>query len=280
MVIKEKLYDVIRILKANNIENAIFEAHLILRHYLKMSPTDLLLKQESHIDNDIVSLIDSAVLRRLKNEPLQYILNSQEFMGLDFYVDKNVLIPRQDTEILVEHILNHFKGKPINAIDIGTGSGCIAVSVAHFNKNAYIRALDISSTALKVAKKNSVINNVSDRISFEVADIFEYRPYGLYDLIVSNPPYIETNQITNLDKNVKDFEPVGALDGGLDGLDYYRHIVSVAPTFLKKGGMLAFEIGYTQGKQVSEMMKENFSDIEIIKDLSGNDRVVSGILKL
>lgn len=279
MVIKEKLYEVITTFKTNDIDNAIFEAHLILRHYLKMSPTDFLLKHHLEIDEETLSLVDSAVLRRINNEPLQYILNSQEFMGLEFYVDKDVLIPRQDTEILVEHILNHFKGKPINAMDIGTGSGCIAVSVAHFNKNAYIRALDISSAALEVAKKNSVINNVSDRISFEVADIFEYRPYGLYDLIVSNPPYIETSVIERLDKNVKDFEPVGALDGGLDGLDYYRHIVSVAPTFLKKGGMLAFEIGYTQGKQVSEMMKENFSDIEIIKDLSGNDRVVSGILK-
>ena len=278
MVIGDELSRVISVLKDSGNDNPYFEAHLIFRHVLKLSPTDLVLSRNKGISVLDVELIDEYVKRRVNHEPLQYILKSQEFMGLDFYVDENVLIPRQDTEILVEHILEHFKSDAISCIDFGTGSGCIAISIARFNKKAFVKAVDISKKALDVAKKNAQINEVSDRVSFEEADIFEYESYGRYDLIVSNPPYIRKEDILGLQNDVKNFEPALALDGGESGLMYYERIIKIAPKLLKSGGMLAFEIGYDQAEEVKRMMECNFSDIKIIKDLCGNNRVVSGIM--
>lgn len=279
MVIGEELSRVITTLKENGNTNPVFEAHLIFRHYLNITPMDLVLKSKELMNDEILKKISDAVNRRIKNEPLQYILESQEFMGLDFYVDKNVLIPRQDTEILVEHLLSLFLNRGFTALDIGSGSGCISISLAHFNKKAYVRGLDISDKALEVATKNSKINKVDDRVIFEKADIFKYKSYGKYDLIVSNPPYIETAVIETLDNDVKMYEPHIALDGGSDGLKYYRHIVEIAPDLLSDGGILAFEIGIGQADSVSQFMGEKFCDIEIIKDLCGIDRVVCGKLK-
>ncbi len=278
MVIGEELSRVVKILKENDNQNSVFEAHLIFRHFLNMSPMDLLLNNKKEIDSHTLEIINEAVLRRIKKEPLQYILNSQEFMGLDFYVDKNVLVPRADTETLVEHILSMFLNKSFTALDIGTGSGCIAVSLAHYNKKSYIRGIDISPRALEIAKKNAEDNGVADRVTFDQADIFTYKCYGKYELVVSNPPYIETDEIEKLDIDVKDYEPYNALDGGADGLDFYRHIIDISTGFLKKDGVLAFEVGINQAEAVRDLMKKSFHDIQIIKDLCGVDRVVSGIL--
>ncbi len=278
MVIGEELSRVISVLKDSGNDNPYFEAHLIFRHILKLSPTDLVLSRNKEISLKDIEIIDEYVKRRVNNEPLQYILKSQEFMGLDFYVDENVLIPRQDTEILVEHILEHFNNKSISCIDFGTGSGCIAISIANFNKNALIKAVDISKSALKIAKKNAEANGVLKRISFEEADVFKYEAYGRYDLIVSNPPYIRSEDILGLQKDVKNFEPSLALDGGESGLLYYERIIKIAPRLLKANGMLAFEVGFDQADDVKKMMENDFSNIKIIKDLCGNNRVVSGIM--
>ncbi len=278
MVIGEELSRVISILKDSDNDNPYFEAHLIFRNILKLSPTDLVLSRNKEISDKDIKIIDEYVKRRVNNEPLQYILKSQEFMGLDFYVDENVLIPRQDTEILVEHILEHFANKAISCIDFGTGSGCIAISIAKFNENALIKAVDISKNALKVAKKNAEANGVLDRVSFEEADVFKYEVFGKYDLIVSNPPYIRSRDILDLQKDVKNYEPSLALDGGENGLLYYERIIKIAPKLLKVNGMLAFEIGFDQAEDVKKMMEKDFSDIKIIKDLCGNNRVVSGIM--
>ena len=278
MVIKDGLCEAITTLKKHKNTNPVFEAHLIFRHFLEMSAMDLVLNGKKEISEDTLEKINDAVLRRTKNEPLQYILNSQEFMGLDFYVDKNVLVPRADTEILVEYILNKYVNKSFTALDIGTGSGCISVSLAHFNKKAFIRGIDISSNAIEIAKKNAEKNSVSDRVTFEEADIFNYECYGKYDLVVSNPPYIEADVINTLDDDVKDYEPHSALNGGKDGLDYYRHIVKIAPKILNKKGILCFEVGAGQAETVSVIMQNDFTDIEIIKDLCGINRVVSGVL--
>lgn len=280
MVIREELAGIIELLKKNGNDNPIFEAHLIVRYYLKMTPMDIVLEAGREIEENTLKLINSAVERRCKNEPLQYILNSQEFMGLDFYVDENVLIPRADTETLVEHILEHFRGKAFTALDIGTGSGCISISLAHFCKGAYVRGIDISKNAVAVAEKNAAANGVSDRVCFENADIFKYSCYGRYDLIVSNPPYIESGEIEKLDDNVRLYEPRGALDGGADGLDYYRHIIDFSPSVLSNGGMLAFETGHTQARAVAKMMEKSFDNIRIVKDLCGIERVVSGLLRM
>ena len=279
MVIGDELDGVIKTLKDNGNDNPYFEAHLMFRHILKLSPTDLVLARNKEISAENLSIINGFVERRLNHEPLQYILNSQEFMGIDFYVDENVLIPRQDTETLVEHILEYFKGNAVNCIDIGTGSGCIAISIAKFNAKAFINAIDISPKALAVAKRNALENGVSERISFIEADIFDYEPYGKYDLIVSNPPYIRSSEIKGLQIDVNGFEPLGALDGGATGLSYYERIVNISPKLLNVNGMLAFEIGYNQAEDVKKLMKKDFRDIKIIKDLCGLDRVVSGLYK-
>ncbi len=279
MVIGDELSRVIGILKDNGNENPYFEAHLIFRHILKLSPTDLVLSRNKEISEKSIEVINGYVKRRINHEPLQYILNSQEFMGIDFYVDENVLVPRQDTETLVEHILEHFKGGAINAIDIGTGSGCIAISIAKFNQKAFFNAIDISKKALEVAKKNALDNGVSDRVNFVEVDIFTYEPYGKYDLIVSNPPYIKSSDIDGLQKEVNAFEPRSALDGGTTGLSYYERIVKISPKLLNINGMLAFEVGFDQAEDVKKLMEKNFCDIKIIKDLCGVERVVSGIYR-
>lgn len=279
MVIGEELSRVIDVLKSGGNENSCFEANLIFRYVLDISPIDLVLSRDKEISVADISKIDEFVKRRLNNEPLQYILKSQEFMGFNFYVDENVLVPRQDTEILVEHILEHFAGKGISAIDFGTGSGCIAISIAKINQKAFVKAVDISEKALEIAKKNAKDNDVLDRVSFEEADIFTYELYGKYDLIVSNPPYIKSKDIMDLQKDVKNFEPTLALDGGETGLIYYERIIKIAPKLLNKDGMIAFEVGFDQAEDVKKLMEKDFYDIKIIKDLCGVDRVVSGLYK-
>ncbi len=279
MVIKELIPETSSKLKANSIENYMFEANLIIRTILSLSPLDVVLKGNTAVSEKDVEIIQGIITRRISGEPLQYILESQEFMGLSFYVNPSVLIPRQDTEVLVEHILDHYKGAAISVLDICSGSGAIGISIAHFNKNAYVKGLEISPEAIKVSEKNAELLGVSERVSFICQDILKTTLYGKYNLIVSNPPYIESSIIPTLSKTVKSFEPAIALDGGDDGLIFYRHITNIAPHLLTPGGMLAFEIGYNQGIAVSEMMKENFSNIEVIKDYGGNDRVVRGIIK-
>lgn len=279
MVISDELNRVITELKAAQNENPVFEAHLIFRHYLNMSAIDLVLNSKKEISIEICDKINNALRRRINKEPLQYILNSQEFMGLEFYVDENVLIPRADTECLVEHILNHFMNKSFTGLDIGTGSGCIAISLAHYNKQGFMRGLDISQKAVEIAKKNAEQNRVDKRTAFEVGDIFNTVLFGRYDLIVSNPPYIKSSHIPTLMEEVEKHEPHLALDGGDDGLDYYRFIVKLAPSLLNKGGMLAFEVGHDQADEVVTLLKnQNFKQIEVINDLCGIKRVVSGII--
>lgn len=279
MVIKELIAKNIDALKNSDNENPIFEAHLIVRTVLKLSSIDIVLKGNTVVSKDDTEKIEAIIKRRSSGEPLQYILGTQEFMGLEFEVNPSVLIPRSDTEILVEHILEHFVGKPVTALDLCTGSGCIAISFAYFNKNSYVTGIDISPEAVKTAEKNAERLSVSERTSFKVCDVFKMDSFGKFDLIVSNPPYIESEVIPTLSRTVKEYEPLTALDGGSDGLIFYRHIIKSAPKYLSKGGMLAFEIGYNQKKAVTELMKEFFTDIKTIKDFGNNDRVISGILK-
>ena len=278
MVIADELNRVITELKAAKNENPVFEAHLVFRHILKMSAIDLVLNSKKELAESDLSEINTAVKRRINKEPLQYILNSQEFMGLEFYVDENVLVPRADTECLVEHILDFFMNKSFTGLDIGTGSGCIAISLAHYNKNCFMRGMDISKNAIEIAMKNAKDNGVDKKTVFDVGDIFKTELFGKYDLIVSNPPYIKSSDICELMEDVKGYEPHLALDGGKDGRNYYRHIVNIAPSLLIKGGMLAFEVGHDQADDVSNLMKDRgFDKIQIVKDLCGVKRVVSGI---
>lgn len=220
------------------------------------------------------------VEKRVQRIPTQYILGRCQFMGLDFLVSEAVLIPRPDTESLVETILEYKKNYPIHKImDVGTGSGCIPISLVHYGIDSAI-ALDISVDALKVARENARLNNVSDKIQFINSNLFQNlneKYCGKLDAIVSNPPYIAKEVIKGLMPEVKDYEPMIALDGGDDGLDFYKKIVSQGKKFLSPKGWMFFEIGYDQGEEVSNILRnEGFEDIVVKKDLAGLDRVVLG----
>lgn len=208
---------------------------------------------------------------RLTGRPIAYIIGHKEFMGLDFFVDENVLIPRPDTETLVQAALESGKRR---ILDIGTGSGAVAVSLARLNPLAEVSAVDISLSALTVAEKNAKKNDVS--VSFSRLDILNEDITGKFDLIVSNPPYISDFVIPTLDETVKNFEPRLALSGGEDGLIFYREITKKALGALDQGGLLMFEIGFDQGEAVPEIMAGSYKNIKIIKDLAGCDRVVTG----
>ncbi len=279
MVIRELIHEISHTLKQSGNDNALFEAHLIVRKALSLSPLDIVLKSGTDVPPEKLKLIYLQVNRRALHEPLEYILGTQEFMGLEFSVNPSVLIPRHDTERLAEHILEHFGGKAFTALDLCTGSGCIAVSLAYFNKNAHVTGIDISPEAIEIAMQNAQLQNVSDRVKFRTCDIFKSDFFGKYDLIVSNPPYIESDVIPTLSDTVNKYEPHQALDGGADGLDFYRHITKTAPRYLSPGGMLAFEIGYNQKESVSELMEASFRSITALKDYGDNYRVISGILK-
>ena len=256
--------------------------------------------------------------RRTNREPLQYILGSQVFMGLDFEVNENVLIPRQDTENLVEEVNKIIetmkaerasegdadandadKNQDIDILDMCTGSGCIIISLVAMNEGVYGTAVDLSREAISVARRNAMNNSVTDRVEFYVGDLFDgitehkeqkvvraglsCTKYGparqTFDIIVSNPPYIPTAEIAKLMPEVGDFEPMMALDGDEDGLRFYRQIAADAPDFLKDGGYLIVEIGFDQGQDVRNIFLENnFADVRVIKDYQDNDRIVVGHL--
>lgn len=279
MVIKDLIKDAINKLRESGNENPVFEAHQLVRFLTKMTATELVIAHSDEASPALYDELYALLLRRCAGEPLQYILGTQEFMSLEFFVSPDVLIPRADTETLVECVLEKMQNKGFSLLDIGTGSGCIPLSIAHYNKRSFARGLDINQKAIALAEKNAENLNLTDRVTFESFDILTKIPKGKYDVVTSNPPYIETAVIDTLQTEVRDFEPHLALDGGQDGLTFYRRICKIAPDFLTKDGILAFEIGYKQGKSVKNIMSENFKNIEIIKDLAENDRVVIGYLK-
>lgn len=217
---------------------------------------------------------------RLKGRPIAYIVNNREFMGLDFYVEEGVLIPRPDTEPLVEEVIELVKGKEnLKIVDIGTGSGAITVSLAKYIKDCQVYSLDISDKALSIGLKNAISNKVEDKINFIKSNIFSgIEDRGLkLDVIVSNPPYIRRADIETLHTQVKDYEPYIALEGGEDGLNFYRDITRESVKYLKDKGILAFEVGHDQAEDVSEILKHNgYTNIYTKKDLQGIDRVVIG----
>ena len=272
-----------------------------LRRQYKDLPLDsililckLLNKDKSYIytygDKEVSKEVEDKFLKLMKKRasgyPIQYILGQREFMGLDFYLEEGVLVPRPDTEILVEYIIEFIKKKykdeTINILDLGIGSGAISLSLGFFCENSYIYGVDISPIAIKVANINKERFNLSN-VSFYKGDLFDpLKDLNLertFHIIVSNPPYISSDEIENLDVTVKDFEPRLALDGGLDGLDFYRRITSWSKEYLRDGGLLIYEIGYDQGEKVKKIISlEGFKDVSILKDLQEHDRVVLGFM--
>ena len=273
MTYREAIETGTRILQKENIADAKIDAWYLLQMACKIDRNFYYLHEEDELTAEQQSEYESTVHKRAEHVPLQYIIGEQEFMGLKFKVNSNVLIPRQDTETLVEEALR--VAKPgMRVLDLCTGSGCIIISLAKNVADISCTGSDISKQALLVAKENAKANEVE--VEWERSDLFE-NISGTFDLIVSNPPYIPTGEIPGLMPEVRDFEPVDALDGKEDGLYFYRIITEKSPEYLTSDGYLYFEIGYDQGEAVSAMMRQcGYTQVEVIKDLAGNDRVVKG----
>ncbi len=254
-----------------NTENPYKEARLILSFVSGLDLTYITVHPEKDIPPDICEKYIDLLNKRKAGMPFAYIIGEKEFYGHNFKVNQNVLIPRPDTEILTEFAIN---SKPKSLMDICTGSGCIAISVKKALPDTSVAALDISEPALETAKENAALLGAD--IHFFKADILNEIPNGRYDFIVSNPPYIKSEDIKTLEPDVKDFEPMAALDGGIGGLIFYERIAEIAPYILNNGGILAFELGYDQADDVYHIMKQNFKNIDFIADLSGIKRVIFG----
>lgn len=273
MTYREAIETGTRILQKENIADAKIDAWYLLQMACKIDRNFYYLHEEDELTAEQQSEYESTVHKRAEHVPLQYIIGEQEFMGLKFKVNSNVLIPRQDTETLVEEALRVAKPR-MRVLDLCTGSGCIIISLAKNVADISCTGSDISKQALLVAKENAKANEVE--VEWERSDLFE-NISGTFDLIVSNPPYIPTGEIPGLMPEVRDFEPVDALDGKEDGLYFYRIITEKSPEYLTSDGYLYFEIGYDQGEAVSAMMRQcGYTQVEVLKDLAGNDRVVKG----
>lgn len=251
------------------------DAWLLMAMACKVDHTFYYMHMDEEMAADWEEEFKTLIKKRSEHIPLQYITGEQEFMGLKFHVNSNVLIPRQDTETLVEEALKHIR-PGMSVLDMCTGSGCVLISILKKTYGVTGVGTDISKQALNVAKENARINEVS--AVFERSDLFD-NVMDTFDVIVSNPPYIRSGEIPALMPEVAEFEPTIALDGKEDGLFFYRKIISKSREYLKPEGMLLFEIGYDQGQQVSEMMRfAGFTEVQVIKDLAGHDRVVFGKL--
>lgn len=282
MIIKEFLHYASDILKSEDIETPVLEAGVMLCYVLNCDRTYLFAHDDRVLNEEELVKLKNMLDLRSNKVPLQYIIGYTEFMSLDFTVSPAVLIPRQDTEVLVEKCIDLVRQKQkttdVSVLDMCTGSGCIGISIAHYCPECKVVACDISEEALKIAKKNSERNGTENRLRLFQGDLFEALGKSEYkfDIIVSNPPYIESDTILKLQKQVKDNEPLIALDGGKDGLVFYKRIIERAPEYLNKNSYLALEIGYNQAQDVTSLMQSKFEDIAIYKDLGGNDRVAVG----
>lgn len=320
MTIKELLLEGTKILKDTEIEAPERQAGVLLCHALNCDRAHIYSHGEENIGIKRTEEFLITILKRLDGMPLQYITGKQEFMSIDFRVGSGVLIPRPETELLVMEVLKYLEDRSLEnmrkecfrVLELGTGSGCVSVSIAKYFNKCHITAVEKSSEALDFAICNAKNAGVSDRIDFICDDIFNcleqnYNNHlfgSSFDVIVSNPPYARTQDISLLQREVKNFEPKIALDGGIDGLDFYRGIIAAmacissdeqlvqsakAPRILHDEGLLAFEIGQGQGSAVTEMIQDLnkqdnllqcFSDIRISKDLAGIERVVTCVYRL
>lgn len=263
-------------LAAAGIEEAELDARLLLEEICGTDRNTLLVHGDRNVTEEELAQYKEMLEKRSAHIPLQQIIGRQSFMGLEFYVDENVLIPRQDTELLVEEALQELHDG-MRILDMCTGSGCILLSLLKYSNDCEGIGADISEEALKVAERNRVQLGLKNA-AFIRSDLFE-AVEGKFDLLMSNPPYICSDVIDTLMPEVREHEPRQALDGSADGLHFYRRILAECRTYLKPGGILLFEIGYDQGEAVKRLMEENgFLEVEVKKDYGGLDRVVLGTL--
>ena len=279
MLISKLINSGSKILKEGNVQSHMLDSELILSNLLNKSREKLLVMTDYRVPKYVVANFEKLVSRRLKKEPMAYIFQKKEFWSKDFIVDNNTLIPRPETELLVHKIAKIFKNKKIFLLDVGTGSGCIALSLLSEIKKAYGIGIDISNKAIKIARRNAKNFCFQNKLKFyhrSLDNIYGYK----FDLIVSNPPYVCKHQIKNLSDDVKNYEPRIALNGGNDGLDVIKKVIYKSKNILKRKGMLALEIGHGQYYKVSQILKlEGFKDKFLIKDYQNNIRSILAILE-
>ena len=277
MTIREVLINIRERLQNAGIEDFEYESWVFLDWKLHIDRAEFYMNPNGDVKEELLAELESVLKQREQRVPLQYLMGECEFMGYDFYVDERVLIPRQDTECLVELAVESIRKKSIKVkvLDLCTGSGCIGISVAKLCPDTEVTLADISDGALSVAKKNA--QNLDADVTLIKGNLFE-NIEGRFDYILSNPPYIPSEVIEGLMPEVKEHEPRLALDGEADGLSFYRKIINEAPDYLNPDGRIYFEIGAEQGEDLTHLMNERgFSEVKVHKDLAGLDRIVTGI---
>ena len=276
-MISEKIIEqASKVLKNHNIQSHELDAQLILSNIMKIKREYLITNNKLTIPEKIMEKYDLAIKRRIKREPVAYITGKKEFWSDSYLVNRGTLIPRPETELLIYKIVNFFKNKKINILDIGTGSGCILLSILKELNFARGIGIDVSSKAIKTAEVNSKNLKLSNRSKFRAVNLDEFN-LGKYDLIVSNPPYIPSKDIKNLSKDIINYEPLAALNGGSDGLDLIKKVIYKSNHLLKKDGLLALEIGHSQYKKVSYILRSNgYREMSKEYDFNRNVRCIIG----
>ena len=273
--INSVLFNAKKYLINNSINSANIDSEILLSSVLKKSKNHLLLNSSIKIDEDKIDTFNKLVERRKKREPIAYILKQKDFWKSTFYVDRNVLIPRPDTEILIEEILyNYSKNQKLSVLDIGTGSGCIIISILKDRPNFKGTAIDVCKNALNVAKYNAKIHQLENRIKFYKSSVDNFFK-DKYDLVISNPPYINKFDLKYLERDVIGYEPSLALEGGIDGFTVLKKVIKKSSRLLKIGGKLVLEIGFDQKLKVIKLLKkEKYFVNKIAKDYGNRDRCV------
>lgn len=280
MNIKEVLVNTEEYFEKNGIDSPRLDAEVLLAELLDMERIKLYVNFDYPLNDDEIAKYREMIKKRAQHIPVAYIIGHKEFMSLDFFVNKDVLLPRPETEILVEYLIDHFQEKDmesINIVEVGTGSGAIMVSLGHYLENARILGVEIDSDALAVTRKNIERFSLEDRLKVTKGDLLKpliKREIKNVDLLVSNPPYISEEEMGNLPPEVKQ-EPETALYGGREGLDIYKDLIPQSRQVLKNNGMIALEIGYQQAKDVRKILeKNNFKNIEVRQDYADKDRFI------
>ena len=275
MNIENTLSHAVKILNKFNIKNPTLDSEILLSKIISKDREYIILNSHEKINKKSLDDFNNLIERRKKGEPIAYITNNKEFWNDSFYVDKNVLIPRPDTELIIDQVLTLFqKNKQLQLLDIGVGSGCILLSLLKERPNFFGTGIDISKKSINISKYNAKILQLTNRVKFHNSDVDNFK-IGKYDLIVSNPPYIESVNLKYLERDVINFEPKLALSGGFDGFSKIRKVINKAAYLIKRNGKLILEIGFSQTEKVRKILKENgFYTNKVLKDYEKKDRCV------
>ena len=275
MNIKDSLIKAADVLINNDIKNPFLDSEILLSKTLNQDRKYMILNHKENLDSKNLSKFNKLIERRKKGEPVAYLINKKEFWSNSFYVTKDVLIPRPDTEIIIENVLKLYpKSVNLHILDIGTGSGCILLSILKERSNFYGTGIDVSKKSINVSKYNAKALKLVNRVKFYNSDVDNFRN-GKYDIIVSNPPYIKSVNLKYLDKDIYNFEPRLALSGGLDGFSKIRKVINKSAVLIKKKGKFILEIGFDQKNKVIELLKNNgFYINKIVKDYGNNERCI------